>query len=315
MKLAQTPKSVLKESMTKPVQDRPVAGVLWMLMAGICFILVNALVKLVGQRVPAPEAAFLRYAMGLVFLIPMLRTMVSTPVSGRLWGQFATRGLMHGMGVMLWFYAMARIPLADVTAINYLSPIYVTLGAAMFLGEKLAIRRIAAVVFALIGSVVILRPGVRAIEFGHWAMMGAALVFGASYILAKVTVDKSNPALVLGMLSFWVTVVLAPFAWAVWVPPTLHEIGILFAVAFFATAGHYMMTLAMAAAPLSVTQPVTFLQLVWAMALGYFAFGEPIDLWVVAGGVIIIASVTFITLREAALNRRPVTPPAIATKL
>ena len=301
--------------MSVSAPSRPLVGILWMLFTGLCFVAVTALVKFMGPRIPAPEAAFLRYLMGLVFILPLLRSMLKTQLDRVLWVQFGVRGVSHALGVMLWFYAMTQIPIADVTAINYLAPVYVTLGAALFLGERLAVRRIAAVIAALIGAAIILRPGFREISSGHWAMMVAAVVFGGSYILAKVTVDKAGPPIVVGMLSVWVTVSLAPFAWAVWVPPTWGEIGVLFAVAFFATLGHYTMTLALAAAPVAVTQPVTFLQLVWATLLGVVMFAEPVDIWVVLGGMLILGSVTFIAWREAALNRRAVTPPVSATKV
>jgi len=68
------------------------------------------------------------------------------------------------------------------------------------------------------------------------------------------------------------------------------------------------MTLAFANAPLTVTQPVTFIQLIWAVSLGYFAFGEGIDLWVIFGGFVILSSITFITWREAVLKRGEITP-------
>jgi drug/metabolite transporter (DMT)-like permease len=290
-------------------------GIFWMLVTGLCFVAVTAIVKFLGPRIPPAEQAFLRYFLGLAFLLPMLRPMLRTRLSGRMWGMFAARGVFHAMGVMLWFYAMTRIPLAEVTAINYLAPVYVTLGAALFLGEKLALRRIVAVLVALLGAAVILRPGFRVVEPGHMAMLLAAVVFGGSYLLAKVMADRVSAPVVVGMLSIWVTAALAPFAYAVWVTPTLTELAILFGVACFATAGHYTMTLAFAAAPVAVTQPVTFLQLVWATALGAVVFAEPVDIWVVLGGGLILGSVTFITWREAMLNRQPITPPTPATKV
>ncbi|SFT47267.1 EamA-like transporter family protein [Sedimentitalea nanhaiensis] len=286
-----------------------------MLVTGLCFVAVTAIVKFLGPRIPPAEQAFLRYLLGLVFLLPMLPSMLNTRLNGRLMALFAIRGIFHAMGVMMWFYAMTRIPLAEVTAINYLAPVYVTLGAAMFLGERLAMRRIAAVVAALIGAAVILRPGFREVQPGHLAMLLAAVVFGGSYLLAKFTVDRVNAAVVVGMLSIWVTIALAPFAYAVWVTPTLTELGILFGVACFATAGHYTMTLAFAAAPVAVTQPVTFLQLVWATALGALVFSEPVDIWVVLGGGLILGAVSFITWREYMLKHQPITPPTPATKV
>jgi drug/metabolite transporter (DMT)-like permease len=87
------------------------------------------------------------------------------------------------------------------------------------------------------------------------------------------------------------------------------QLGWLVGVAAFATAGHYAMTRAFAAAPLSVTQPVTFLQLVWATILGATVFGEAVDPFVLAGGGMIIAAVSFMTWREAVLRRRVTAPP------
>ena len=126
------------------VASNPVLGVFWMVLTGILFVGVTALVKILGTRVPAPQAAFLRYAIGLVFLLPMLRPLMRLRLERRIWLMFGARGAVHTVGVSLWFFAMARIPIADVTAMNYLSPIYVTLGAALFLGETLALRRVLA---------------------------------------------------------------------------------------------------------------------------------------------------------------------------
>ncbi len=300
---------------TEKTTQTPVKGIFWMFVTGLCFVAVTALVKHLGGRIPPAESAFLRYLLGLVFLIPMIGALRRARLTPKLWGLFAGRGALHTMGVMLWFFAMTRIPLAEVTAMNYLSPVYVTLGAVVFLGEKLALRRIAAIVAALIGALIILRPGFREVSPGHIAMLVAAVVFGGSYLLAKFTVDGTNPAVVVAMLSLWVTAGLAPFAIAVWVTPTMAELGILFGVACFATAGHYTMTLAFSAAPVAVTQPVTFLQLIWATLLGAVVFDEAVDIWVVMGGAVILGAISFITWREAVLKRRAITPPVPATKV
>ncbi len=301
--------------MSESVNARPIVGVFWMLVTGICFVLVTALVKYLGPRVPAPEAAFLRYALGLVFLLPMIRPLLRTRLTKRQLGLFGLRGVAHTIGVSLWFFAMTQIPIAEVTAMNYLSPIFVTIAAALFLGESLAFRRILAIIAALIGALIILRPGFRELSPGHIAMLGTALVFSIGYLIAKIMSDEVSPAMVVAMLSVTVTIGLAPLAAAVWVTPTLWEVLILFGVATFATAGHYTMTLAFAAAPVTVTQPVTFLQLVWAVLMGWLVFDEGVDIWVLLGGGLIISAITFITWREAVLKRRAVTPTVNATKV
>ena len=301
--------------MMKLNPSRHRAGIFWMFVTGLCFVAVTALVKHMGSRVPPAEAAFLRYLLGLIFLLPMLKDVREVRLTPRQWKLFGMRGIFHAGAVILWFYAMTRIPIAEVTAMNYLSPVYVTIGAAIFLGEKLAMRRIVAILIALFGAAIILRPGFREVSSGHLAMLVTAIVFAGSYLTAKIMAGEVKPTVVVAMLSIFVPIGLAPFAIAVWVTPSLNDLMLLFCVASFATAGHYTMTLAFAAAPVTVTQPITFLQLVWAVLLGAIVFGEPVDIWVVFGGVVILASVTFITWREAVMKRRPVTPVVHETKV
>ena len=301
----------------KPTKQKSqnLTGVFWMIITGICFLGVTALVKFMGTRIPAAESAFLRYALGLVLLLPMLKDFSQNLPDRELSILFAARGFVHTVGVVLWFFAMSRIPLADVTAMNYMSPIYVTLGAAIFLGEPLALRRILAILLAIIGAFLILRPGFREVSIGHLAMIFTAIFFAFSYLIAKHTSGKTTASVVVVMLSIYVTIGLAPLAFLNWVTPTVTELIILFAVACFATAGHYTMTLAFAAAPISVTQPATFLQLVWAVLVGFIIFGEEIDLYVIGGGGLILCSITFMSWREAVIKRKAMTPTVPQTKV
>lgn len=294
--------------------QRPLTGILWMVVTGLCFVGVQATVKALGPGIPAAQSAFLRFLLGVVFLIPLWPRLRHIRISGRDLGLFGLRGAVHTLGVICWFYAMTQITLAEVTAMNYLAPIYVTVGAAFFLGEKLAARRITAVILALVGAMIILRPGVRDLGPGHMAMLVTGLALGSSYLLAKLVSQRHSAEVVVAMLSLTVTIGLAPLAAAVWVPITSHQLAMLALVAGFATAGHYTMVLAFRAAPLSVTQPVTFLQLVWAMLLGAVFFGEPVDGWVLTGGGLIIASISFLAWREARIHRRAVTPNPAQTK-
>jgi len=161
--------------------------------------------------------------------------------------------------------------------------------------------------------VIILRPGLRELGSGHLAMVFTAIFLGISYLIAKRLSAEASAAVVVTMLSVIVTVGLLPFAIAVWVPPSWTELAWLLLVAFFATAGHYAMSRAFAEAPVSVTQPVTFLQIIWGAAMGAMFFAEPVDIWVVTGAGVIMAAVSYITWREAVL-KRVVTPNPNAPK-
>ena len=292
---------------------RDLVGIGWMLATGLCFVAVNGIVRGLNGVLPAPESAFLRFLFGLVVLIPVVVPALRRGFSPQVWKLFCIRGVLHVIAVIAWFYAMSRITVAEVTAIGFLNPIIVTIGAAIFMGERLSVRRTLAVMIALCGALIVLRPGVRALDPGHLSQVLAAVAFGASYLVAKRITEEVPPAVVVAMMSVTVSIGLAPIAFAVWVPPTLGQLGWLALVAFFATLGHYTMTRAFAAAPLTVTQPVTFLQLIWASLLGVLVFHEPIDPWVIMGGAVMIGAISYITWREARIRARTKIPAPGAT--
>lgn len=292
---------------------RPVQGVLWMLASGASFVGVNGLVRWLGTDLPAPQAAFLRFGFGLLFLLPSVWQGVRRGFTPGTLPLYAGRGAVHTVAVVLWFYAMARLPVAEVTAIGYLNPVLVTLGAVVFFGERLALRRVLAVGVAICGALIVLRPGLRELGSGQLAQLGAAFCFAGSYLFAKRLSQTEGAAMVVAMMSLFVTLGLLPLALLVWVPVTPVQLAALALVAVFATSGHYCMSRAFAVAPLTVTQPVTFLQLVWATLLGALVFGEGVDGFVLLGGGVIIGAISYITWREARLKRGVVTPAAGAT--
>lgn len=295
--------------------DTVIAGIGWMVLTTFCFVAVTGIVRYVGSDIPAVEAAFIRYIIGVLLFLPFMpRLLVRWPPAKTMMIH-ATRGLVHGVAVILWFYAMARIPIAEVTALGYVAPVFVAIGAAIFFGERLHLRRVAAIAAALAGAFIILRPGFQEVSSGQLAQLLAAPLFAGSFLLTKRLTDTEDPIVIVVMLSIFCTLVLLPGALVNWTTPSIVEVFWLAMTAVFATAGHYTMTRAFRAAPITVTQPVGFLQLVWATLLGIAAFGEPIDPFVILGGGIVVAAATFISHREAQAAQRIKTPPSSATKI
>jgi drug/metabolite transporter (DMT)-like permease len=284
---------------TPDTRASALAGIAWMLVTGLLFVAVTGTVRYLGSDMPAVQAAFIRYLFGLILIAPILFRLRGNWPSRGMMGLYTLRGLCHGLAVMLWFYAMARIPIAEVTALGYTAPIFTTIGAALFLGERFHTRRILAVAAGFLGAIVILRPGFQSIETGSIAQLAAAPLFAASFLLAKKMTRSESPAMIVAMLSIFCTLTLLPGALLEWRAPSVDELFLLFLTAVFATAGHYTLTRAFEAAPITVTQPAAFLQLVWAALLGLIAFGEPLDPWIFLGGGIVVAAVTYIAHREA----------------
>jgi len=288
-------------------------GILWMVLTGILFAAVTGVVRYLGSDMPAIEGAFIRYAIGSLIVIPLiLRHWQGLPGRKTL-ELYIVRGVVHGGAVMLWFYAMARIPIAEVTAIGYVAPIFVTLGAALFLGERLHLRRISGVIFGFIGALIVIRPGFHEINLGQMAQLGAAPLFAVSFIIAKKLTRNESPSMIVGLLSVFCTLALLPGAVIQWRTPTVEEIAWLTLTALLATAGHYTLTRAFAAAPITITQPLAFLQLIWATLIGVILFSEPVDPFVILGSAIVITAVTYISHREVQARREQQTPPDVAT--
>jgi len=298
----------------RPAGNSTLAGILWMVTAGLFFVGMTGGVRYLGSDLPVLQAAFLRYAFGLLLIFPAIRSVLHHRPTLNALKLYTARGLVHTGAVVLWFYAMARIPIAEVTAIGYTAPIFVTIGAALFLGEKLHLHRIAAVGLGFLGTLIILRPGFETISLGQLAQLCAAPFFATSFLIAKKLTDEENPAVIVIMLSLFCTILLLPGAIWQWRTPTTEELLVLALTATFATAGHYSITKAYSLAPITVTQPISFLQLVWAGLLGLAMFDEALDPYVIAGGAVIISAAAYISHREATMARRIKTPPSDATR-
>jgi drug/metabolite transporter (DMT)-like permease len=267
-------------------------GIAWMLLSGLCFVGVNGVVKHLGTDLPAAQSAFIRFAYGAVFFLPVLPGVWRMRLPAPVWRLFGWRGLLHVAAVVFWFHAMARVPVAEMSAIAFLNPVIVLVIAGLLLGERLGPRRVMVVLAALAGAMLVLRPGFREVSEGHLAQIAATLFFAASYVIAKRLAGLAPASVIVAVMSVSVTLGLLPLA--------------------LATGGHYAMTRAFEAAPLAVTQPVTFLQIIWSAALGALAFGEPVDPWVIAGGAVIIGAVSVNSWRESRAGRVPPAEPVEA---
>ena len=275
-----------------------------MVLTTILFVGVTATVRYLEGEVPAPQAAFLRYAIGTLLLTPSLITLIKVKPNKPLMNKFLLRGLVHSFGVTLWFYAMSVMPVAEVTAIGFLTYIFVSIGACVFLKEKLHKHRITAVIISFVGALIILRPGFKVIESGQFGMLMATVVFTASYLIAKIVSKERSSSEIVAMLSVFTTIFLIPSAIYSWEPISLEALLILTFTALIATIGHITMTQAIKAAPMVVTQPILFLQLVWASMVGLFLFDEQFDLYVIIGGTVIMICVCYVSYREHVLGKK-----------
>jgi drug/metabolite transporter (DMT)-like permease len=284
--------------------NQSLVGIFWMVITTILFVAVTASVRFLDGEVPAPQAAFMRYLIGTLLLTPALISLIKVKPNRSLMKKFLLRGVVHSIGVTLWFYAMSVMPVAEVTAIGFLTYIFVSIGACLFLNEKLHKHRLTAIVISFIGALIILRPGFKEIGNGQIGMLIATIVFTLSYLIAKIVSKERSSAEIVAMLSLFTTIFLIPTAIYSWEPLSIKALVVLTFTAVIATLGHITMTKAIKSAPMVVTQPILFLQLVWASMVGLFIFDENFDPFVILGGTVIMICVCYVSYREHKLGKK-----------
>ncbi len=192
-------------SIFKNLQNETFIGIFWMVITTIFFVGVTIFVKILGETIPSSQTAFIRYLFGTIFLLPIiLKSFKNTRFV--LIKKFVFRSFFHAVGVSLWFYSMTVITIAEVTAIGYLTPIFVCIGALLLFKEKLKGYRTLAVLLSFLGVTVILRPGFQEIKLGQILMLLASFVFAISYLMAKHLSDIKNSLEIVGFLSIFTTI-------------------------------------------------------------------------------------------------------------
>ena len=262
-----------------------------------------ALIRSLSATLHPFEIAFFRSFLGLMFILPWLvRSGIPAARTKRL-RLFSVRAAIGALAMLTWFYALSIMPLADAVALSFTSPLFVTAGAALFLGEDVRARRWTATVIGFCGAMIILRPGAGTLSLAALLVIFAAATMAAAGLMVK-ELSRTEPAkiIVLYMVLFMSPLTLIP-ALFVWRWPSPMEFAWLAGLAAVATAGNFAYTRAIVEADISVVTPFDFVRLPFAAALGFFAFGEVPDRWTWIGGAVIATASIYVAHREARLER------------
>jgi drug/metabolite transporter (DMT)-like permease len=278
----------------------PTRAVLLISSAVLCFTALDAITKFMTQRYPVPVLVFARYAVQFVAMVMWLGPTMRLGLvrTNRLRIQ-AFRGILLLASSLFFVNALRSLPLAEATALNYSTPIIVVLLGRLVLGERLTQSRIAFVAVGIAGMLLIVQPGSDVFRGGVLFGLGAA-VFYACYQITTRMLAGEDPRVLLfypALIGTFVMSVLAPgFAW----PPSMPWTHVLLIVCggLFGTVGHFLFILAFRLAPASALTPFTYMQLVWAMLLGWLLYGNFPDGYRIAGMIVIAASGLWMTLHE-----------------
>ena len=269
-----------------------------MVAALFCFNLMGVSIRLASAYVPVMEVVFFRNFLAVVIMLPFLMRTGFANFRMNLPKLFFGRALINFIGMYCGFTAVTLIPLAEMTALSFTGPIFVTIGAVLFLGEVIRLRRIIAILFGFVGALIILQPGFSEISYGAILALTSALAIAmASLFVKKMTETETSESIV-----FWMVAMQAPMAFfpmmAVWVTPSPIGWAFLAAVAVSGTIAHLLFTKACGLVEITSLQPLEFTKLIFAVILAWFIFDEWPTIWIWIGGSIIFGATAYITHRE-----------------
>lgn len=266
---------------------------LWMIGAIASFTTMAIAGRTVSLDLDTFEIMLYRSLIGVVIVV-VLSTAFGTArqITTRHMGTHLVRNIFHFSGQNLWFYSITVIPLAQVFALEFTSPFWVMLLAALILGERLTWNRAAAAVIGFIGILIVTRPSPETLEFGQLTAAMAAIGFAGSAVFTRRLTRTETTTCIL----FWLTVMQAVFGLVCAgydgdiALPSAQSWPWVAVIACAGLVAHFCLTTALSLAPASVVMPIDFARLPVIALVGVTLYGEAIDPMVILGAIAIFAA-------------------------
>jgi len=278
--------------------SRPALGVALKVMAIMLFVGMSAIIKATADEVPPGQAVFFRsfFAIPVILIWLVQRGQLSIGLKAKNPMGHVWRGLFGTTAMGLTFAGLGLLPLPEVTAIGFATPIFTVLLAAVMLGERIRLFRVSAVAIGLIGVIIILWPRFGGAQLDQAATLGAMLILGATMLRALVQVhlrqlvQNEHTAAIVFYFSVTASVLAlltAPFGWVV---PSASTLGLLVAAGFIGGVAQILVTSAYRFGSVSMLAPYDYTSMLFAIILGYFLFDElPTALMLAGSGLVIVA--------------------------
>ena len=261
----------------------------WMSVALVGFLTLGLAGRALARDVSLYQLLVYRNAICLVFVIALLPHTGLAILRTRYIGRHLVRNACHIAGQYLWFFAVVWLPLTEVFAIEFTTPIWTALFAATVLGERMTRWRTLAIALGFTGVLLILRPGASIIAPASLAAVGAAVCFAVTYCFTKALVAEERPMTIL----FWMHLMQLPMGLSPalvhgWVNPPLSQAHLVAAIGIAGFATHYCIARAMRHADATVVAPLDFLRLPIGAVIGWAFYAEALDPIVVLGAALIL---------------------------
>ena len=273
------------------------------LIASFCAVLMSVFLKLAQEDSNVFTVGFLRFFFGLLLITPIIiqsSFKIYNTINFKL---HILRCIINVPMMIFGFAALTYIPLEQIKAIGFLSPILVVILSVIFLGERIYLIRTFSLILGFIGTLIILRPGFIEINIGVYMVLASALLWSCVIIITKFMSKNDSAMTILTFQYTFVTLFTLPLAIIYWNNPSFISLIYTLLAAIVGTVLHLCINNAYKLSDLSIIQPVWFTQLVFASFLGFVIFGSLPDFFTWIGAILVFISVLIITYRENYLKK------------
>lgn len=294
--------------------DRPLIGIL--LMLGFCIVapIGDAVAKLLGLSIPIAQVVFIRFAVQLILLMPIVwATNREWRMSGMtLWLTFL-RTVLHIIGIAGMFTALTYLPLADAIAIVFVMPFFMLILGKYVLAEEVGSKRLMACVVGFIGTLLVIQPSFAQVGWPALLPVFVAANFSVFMLVTRKIAKQTDPIGLQAVSGFMAIVLMMPVLWfgpklglaaLDVVAPDAVQWSLLLAIGVLGSVAHLLMTWSLRYAPSATLAPMQYLEIPIATVIGLFVFGDLPNPLATVGIVITMAAGLFIILREGAIQRR-----------
>lgn len=280
-------------------------GAAWMLLMAVFFVAADSIIKVLSRRLDPIEIVFFRNIFSLIWLLPAV-AQAGGCVAFRSdhAGLLFTRSVLGGLAMILVFYSLKYLPLADATALMFSRAIWMIPCAVILLGEAVRWRRWTATVVGFVGVVIMVRPAeviaTGGLEIGMVFALSHAVLAAVIFALIKILKSRNESNLTMLLWHSAVTIAITGIpAWYLWITPTPFELMLLIALGLIVTIAHACLIQALAVGEATAVTPFEYSRVLFAAAIGLVFFAEVPTVWTIAGTVLVLASGYYIARREA----------------
>jgi drug/metabolite transporter (DMT)-like permease len=289
--------------LTLPTQKSNARAIGLMIAAIVLFTAMDAVAKGLVARYPTPQVIWLRFTGQLLLVMLILRRPILSHLRTRYPVLHVARSLCQFGATTLFFTSLGFIGLAEATALTDMNPVLITLGAALFLGERLGPRRVAGVLAAMLGAMIIIRPGFGVFTPAALLPIGAAICYSGNALLTRFIGAQESPWTAMIYSAAFGSLLLGGVMPFVWQPLQWFDLLLLTAMTVLGTFAQLCLIRSFSMSEAAVVAPFAYLGIVFAAVWGAVLYGEYPDRWSIIGALVIIAAGLYVWHRETRAHR------------